>query len=131
MHLSAGTLRIAAFVLAAATVGCASQAQHSSTRLTVCYPRQCYIDVQNDNGAILAARYYDSTGIGDVLGLVQSGAVRRFILPRRTSRTITVEVSFNKQVYRSQARLLLPPLENVFHFPADFEPALLAGSSFR
>jgi len=111
---------MAVLLLAAAILGCA-HAPQAASRLTVCYPQQCYLDVQNDNGAIIAVRYYDSTGVGDMLGLVQSGAVRRFILPRRTSRTIIVEVARDKYVFRSKSRLSLPPLENVFHFPADFE----------
>ena len=121
MQGPAGTRTIAALLLAAAAFGCASQGRPSPSRTTICYPRQCFLDVQNDEGVIIGVRYYDSTGVGDVLGSVKSGSIRRFVLSRRTSRTITVEVSLRKQVYRSQARLALPPLENVFHFPADFE----------
>ena len=51
----------------------------------------------------------------------QSGAVRRFALSRRTSRTITAEISRDKETYRAWAKLLLPPFENVLHFSIDSE----------
>jgi hypothetical protein len=120
--LGAGeTRKTATLVLAAAIVACASAARQSASPANVCYPRQCFLDVQNDNGLLIGVRYYDSTGVGDVLGSVHSGSVRRFALSRRTSRTITVEVSRDKEIYRAQTKLLLPPFENVLHFPTDFE----------
>jgi hypothetical protein len=108
-------------LLVAATLGCASASasRRSAALATVCYPQQCFLDIQNDNGMSIGVRYYDSSGVGDVLGLVKQG-VRRFTLSRRTSRTVIVEVTLDRQVYRSQARLSLPPAENVFHFPSDF-----------
>jgi hypothetical protein len=115
------TRKIATLVLAAAMLGCASAARQSATAANVCYPQQCFLDVQNDNGLLIGVRYYDSTGVGDVLGSVRPGSVRRFALSRRTSRTVTVEVSRDKGIFRAQAKLLLPPFENVLHFPTDFE----------
>ena len=113
--------KIATLVLAAAMLACASAARQSAAAANVCYPQQCFLDVQNDNGLLIGVRYYDSTGVGDVLGSVRPGVVRRFVLSRRTSRTITVEISRDKETYRAQAKLLLPPFENVLHFPTDFE----------
>lgn len=121
MRRPAETRKIATLVLAAAMLACASAARQSAAAATVCYPQQCFLDVQNDNGLLIGVRYYDSTGVGDVLGSVRPGSVRRFVLSRRTSRTITVEISRDKETYRAQAKLLLPPFENVLHFPTDFE----------
>lgn len=123
MHVSTVVRRGAAFGLAVATLGCASLTRRSSARESACYPQQCYLNVQNDNGLMIGVRYFDSTGVGDVLGLVVPGKVRRFTLSRRTSRTVTIEVSRDRQLYRSHATLAAPPLENVIHFPADFELA--------
>ena len=120
MQGSAGSHQGAMLLLAAATLGCASASRRSAALATVCYPQQCFLAVQNDNGMSVGVRYYDSTGVGDVLGLVKGESVRRFTLSRRTSRTVIVEVTLDRQVYRSQSRLSLPPSENVFHFPADF-----------
>jgi hypothetical protein len=114
--------RIVALALAVTAVGCASF-RGRSQRETSCYPQQCFLDVQNDNGQSIAVRYFDSTGSGDLLGLVIPGGVRRFVLPRRTSRAVVVEVKREHQVYRSQTTVLLPQYENLIHFPADFELA--------
>jgi hypothetical protein len=121
MHISATGRRIAAFGLAVATLGCASLSHRPSFRETSCYPRDCFLDVQNDNGLSIAVRYFDSTGAGDVLGLVFPVTVRRFALTRRTSRAVTIEVKRERQVYRSQPKLLVPQYENLIHFPADFD----------
>ncbi len=121
MYISAGTRKLGTLMLAATIFGCASLFKRSTAPETVCYPQQCYLDVQNDNGILIGVRYYDSTGVGDVLGSVGPGSVRRFALSRRTSRTITVEVTREREVYRAQAKLSLPPFENVVHFPTDFE----------
>jgi hypothetical protein len=103
--------------------GCASVPRQSATQAALCFPNHCVLDVQNDNASVIAVAYYDSTGVGDVLGSVGAQSVRRFALSRRTSRTITIEVSQDRQVFRGHIHLSLPPLPNVIHFPADFEPA--------
>ena len=123
MRLLAGCRKSVALILAVAVPGCASAPRQSATQATVCYPRQCFLDVQNDNGMMIAVAYYDSAGAGDTLGSVGAESIRRFLLLRRTSRTITIEVSRDRQVFRGHIHLSLPPLENVVHFPADFEPA--------
>jgi len=102
---------------------CASVPRQSAAQAAVCFPNQCVLDVQNDNAAVIAVAYYDSAGAGDVLGSVGAQSVRRFPLSRRTSRTITIEVSQDRQVFRGHMHVSLPPLPNVIHFPADFEPA--------
>jgi len=112
--------RIVLLALAATILGCASSARRSAPT-ALCYPQQCDLDVQNDQGLLIVVRYYDSTGVGDILGSVAPEAVRRFVLSRRTSRSITVEVSLDRGVYRATATLSLPPRENVVHFPTDFE----------
>jgi len=67
MQGSAGSRQSAMLLLAAATLGCASASRRSAALATVCYPQQCFLDVQNDNGMSVGVRYYDSTGVGDVL----------------------------------------------------------------
>jgi hypothetical protein len=106
---------------ALAMFGCASLGGRPASRQSVCYPQQCFVAVQNDDVRKIAVRYYDSTGAGELLGSVESGNVRRFALSRRTSRTITVEVTIDRRVYRAKTRGLLPPSEDVVHFPAEFE----------
>ena len=123
MRLVAGSWKPAAAILAVAFLGCATAPRQSATQAALCFPRQCVLDVQNDNGMMIAVAYYDSAGVGDVLGSVGAESVRRFLLLRRTSRMITIEVSQDRQVFRGHIHLSLPPLENVIHFPADFEPA--------
>ena len=120
MRASNSALRIATFAFATTVVACASTGSRRATA-GLCQPQQCYVDVQNDKGLRIGVRYYDSTGVGDVLGSVQAGSIRRFALPRRTSRTITIEVSDDRTAYRTQATLSLPPRENLIHFPADFQ----------
>lgn len=119
--MRAVTRNIVPFAVAATILACASSGRQSSAAAAVCYPQQCYLDVQNDQGLLISVRYYDSTGVGDLLGSVRPGAIRRFVLARRTSRSITVEASLDRDVYRAKATLSLPPRENVVHFPTDFE----------
>jgi hypothetical protein len=121
VRLFAGYWTSATLILAVS--GCASTPRQSAAQASLCFPSQCVLDVQNDNAAVIAVAYYDSTGVGDVLGSVGAQSVRRFPLSRRTSRTITIEVSQDRQVFRTHVHLSLPPLPNVIHFPADFEPA--------
>ena|SRR5258708_25139637 len=130
MYASVWTRGIATLGLAAAMLGCASLPRQSAKSAALCYPSQCLLEVNNDIGRIIAVRYYDSTGVGDVLGAVQPLGVRHFALSRRTSRTITVEVSRDKEVFRSRATISRSPSENILHFPADFE-AILARSGSR
>jgi hypothetical protein len=120
MRTSNSALRIATLAFAAAVAGCASIASRGAPA-GLCQPQQCYVDVQNDIGVLIAVRYYDSTGVGDVLGSVRAGSIQRFALSRRTSRTITIEVSDGGAAYRTEATMSLPPRENVIHFPADFQ----------
>jgi hypothetical protein len=107
-------------VFAAALAGCISLGGHTPPD-SVCQPRQCLLDVQNDDGPTIAVRYYDSTGVGDVLGSVRSGSVQRFALTRRTGRTIIIEVSDDGKSYRTQTKVSPAPFPNVIHFPADFD----------
>jgi hypothetical protein len=99
--------------------GCASGGAGTSQR-TTCFPQQCFLDVQNDDSRIISVRYADSTGVGDMLGLVRAGSVRRFTLTRRTSRTVIIEVRRDGEAFRVRATLGAPPSANVIHFPADF-----------
>jgi hypothetical protein len=120
MRTSNSALRIATLVFATAVAGCASTGSRRSPA-GLCQPQQCYVDVQNDIGVLIGVRYYDSTGVGDLLGSVRAGSIQRFPLSRRTSRTITIEVSDGVTAYRAQATMSLPPRENVIHFPTDFQ----------
>lgn len=122
MGISNSVLRIATFTFATVVAGCASAGRRHAPA-SLCQPQQCSLDLQNDVGLLIGVRYYDSTGVGDVLGSVRAGSVRRFTLSRRTSRTVTIEVSEYGTAYRTWATLSLPPRDNVVHFPADFQPA--------
>lgn len=121
MFISAAARNTAMLVLTAGAIGCASLGGKPTARASTCFPQQCFIEVRNEQSKTIGVRYYDSTGVGDLLGAVQSGAVRRFVLSRRTSRTITVEVSYDRQVYRAQTVLRDHGYQDVIHFPSDFE----------
>jgi hypothetical protein len=112
-----------AVALVGVMVACTSPRWQSPTPETLCYPRQCSLDVQNDEAQRVGVAYYDSTGVGETLGSVDAGKVRRFSLSRRTSRTVTVEILSDREVYRARLTLSQAPFANVMHFPADFEAA--------
>ena len=123
MHVRHRRNKIATFVLAAAAVACAHNPS-PGTRDTICYPQQCSLEVKNDQGQMISLRYYDSTGVGDLLGSVAPATFQRFVLSRRTGRNITLEATVDKQVYRAQTKLLLPRYQQaVVHFPGDFAVA--------
>jgi hypothetical protein len=123
MRGASGVRTTVAVALLAVTLACASRTWQSPTPATLCYPRQCSLDIQNDNAQRIGVAYYDSAGVGETLGSVDAGGVRRFSLSRRTSRTVTVEILSEREVYRARLTLSQAPFANVMHFPADFEAA--------
>jgi hypothetical protein len=116
-RLVSGLATIASVALV--LIGC-SHATGAGSQRTTCFPQQCVLDVQNDDSRIISVRYQDSTGVGDMLGLVRASAVRRFVLARRTSRTVIIEVRRDGEVFRVRATLGNPPSASVVHFPTDF-----------
>jgi len=123
MHISDRTRKIATLVFGAATLGCASLGRGSAVSAERCFPKQCLLEVQNDYAQLIAVGYFDSTGVGDVLGSVRPLSVQFFALTRRTSRAVTVQVTQDGKVYRTKAYLSLPPIPNLLHFPTDFKLA--------
>jgi hypothetical protein len=121
MHGSTSTRTIATLVLAAATFGCASLIGRPASTETTCYPHKCILNVENYNGRPIAVRYYDSTGVGDVLGEIGPMGSGYFALTRRTARTVTIEVTRDKQLFRAQTTVGPRRYQNVIRFPADFE----------
>lgn len=123
MLMSDKTRKIATLLVGAALVGCASLGRGSTASAERCYPNQCLLEVQNDYGQLIAVGYFDSTGVGDALGSVRPLSVQFFALTRRTSREVTVQVTYDGHVYRTNAHLALPPIPNLVHFPTDFKLA--------
>ncbi len=109
-------------LMAAGACGSFRGGSNAANSLTACFPQQCQLDVQNDNGRVIGVRYSDaSTGVGELLGSVVGISVRRFTLPRRTGRNIIVDVEQGGALYRAQLTVPHRPDENVLHFPGDFE----------
>lgn len=117
--------RVLAVALSMAMVSLASGCFAHTPREAAlpCGGHACSISIQNDGASFLAVRYADSSGRGDILGLIRPASIRLFRIQWVRSATIRVIADIQGGGTYVANIPLVGTRTNEVHFPSDFADA--------